>query len=64
MVTHAKKRSFEDPGVLRLRTSAWNSWANIAARANRPRKSTHPRGKRVQADPEELAKALAELGRS
>lgn len=62
MQISAKKRTFSDPGVLRLKESAWTTWHLYAPQShqgNLTRKATRPR---VQADPVELAKALAELG--
>lgn len=63
MIVHAKTRTFEDPGVLRLKQSAWGEWhlraPQFFRRPTRTRAGTS--APRAKADPIELAKALAEL---
>ncbi len=62
MRTQAKKRSFRDPEVLRLRGSAWGEWHLRAPQWVRGRQTARGTGhSRAKADPVELEKALAEL---
>jgi hypothetical protein len=61
MRMHAKHRSFEDPGVLRLRRSAWGEWHLRAPQWVRGRQTQGTGASRAKADPAELEKALAEL---
>jgi hypothetical protein len=62
MQVRAKKRTFDDPGVLRLKESGWTTWHLFAPQFHQGRLGATERKPRVQADPDELAKALAELG--
>lgn len=62
MVVHAKKRSFDDPGTLKLRASQWASWHLKAPQWVRGKTAQGKTGHtRAKADPIELAKALKEL---
>jgi hypothetical protein len=63
MTVHAKRRSFEDPGVLRERASAWGEWHLRAPQWFRGRPG-RPKGtgkSTARCDEAELAKALEEL---
>jgi hypothetical protein len=64
-VRHPGARQFDDPGVLRLRMSAWATYEKFAPQWNRGQRTDRaPKGTRprAEADPAELAKLMEELG--